>query len=163
MLEKLLTNSKYLALLTVSITLLAAVMLYAYTCVAGLIAMWDVLIQGDLHLDSAQTLAVSLLKLVDFFFISIGLQIIASGVYKLFIKDDLSVPNVMAPGSFSSLKLTLIRIVTVVLLIDFVESAVAKGPSVELLQYGGAIAVVVAAVSWSSRLLHETPSSMDFD
>ncbi len=157
MFEKILASSKYLALLTVSTTLLAAVVLYIYSTFTGLLAMWEVVVNGQMHLNSAKVLAVSLLKLVDFFFISIGLQIISTGVYKLFIKEDLSVPAVMASESFSDLKLTLIRIVTVVLLIDFVESAVDKGPSENLMYYGIAISIVITAVSWSTRLLHEEP------
>ena len=156
MLETLLVKSRYLALLTVTITLLAAVVLYFYSSVTGLLAMWNVLVNEPLHLDSAKVLAVSLLKLVDFFFICIGLQIISSGVYKLFIKADVSVPAVMRSESFADLKSTLIRIITVVLLIDFVESAVDQGPSEELMQYGIAIAFVVAAVSWSARSFSES-------
>lgn len=155
MVEKLLARSRYLALLTVSITLMAAVVLYIYSSFTGLLAMWEVVVNGQADLNSAKTLAVSLLKLVDFFFISIGLQIISSGVYRLFIKEDLSVPQVMMSESFSDLKLTLVRIITIVLLIDFVENAVDQGPSEELMQYGIAIAFVVAAVSWSARLLYE--------
>ncbi len=155
MLEKLLSKSKYLALLIAFVTLLSAIVLCVYSSLTGLLAMWNVLADGQMQPGSAKYLAVSLLKLVDFFFISIGLQIISAGVYKLFIKEDLAVPQVMASESFSHLKITLIRIVTVVLLIDFVEKAVDKGPSQELMYYAVAISLVVAAVSWSSELLHD--------
>ena len=140
---------------------MAAVVLCIYSTLSGLHDMWQVLVNGDMQPGSAKYLAVSLLKLVDFFFISIGLQIISAGVYKLFIKENLSVPKVMASESFSHLKLTLIRIVTIVLLIDFVEKAVDLGPGEELMHYAVAISLVIAAVSWSSRLLHDVPSGSE--
>lgn len=153
MLERIILNSRYLALLTVVVTLFCAVVLYLYTSVTALLAVYQAITDKGFDLDSTKSMAVTFLKVVDFFFICIGLQIISAGIYKLFINPNISLPRVMESDSFSALKLTLVKIVSVVLLIDFVESAVDLGPSRELMEYGIAIAVMLVAVSWGAKSL----------
>jgi uncharacterized membrane protein YqhA len=99
-------------------------------------------------------MAVTLLKVVDMFLICIGLQVIAAGVYKLFINDQITLPAAMNPGTFTELKLSLVKISSLVLLIMFVERAVDLGSSRELLEYGIAIAVIMIAASWGSQTMN---------
>ena len=100
-----------------------------------------------------QMAALVFLKIVDFFLLSIGLHIIALGVYKLFINESIELPESMGSKSFDELKLTLIKLATIVLLLDFVEQALASRSSRELMEYGIAIAVILAAVSWGAKQL----------
>lgn len=153
MLERVILNSKYLALLTVVVTLLCAVVLYLYTSGSALVAVYQVATETGFNLNSTKDLAVTFLKVVDFFFICIGLQIISASIYKLFLNPDIDLPAVLGSSSFSELKLTLVKIVSVVLLIDFLENAVDLGPSRDLMEYGIAIGVVLVAVSWASKSL----------
>ena len=153
MLEVILQKSKYLTILTVVITLLCALVLYLITSVAAIMAVYEALTSGDWSTTTTKTFAVTLLKVVDMFLICIGLQIIAAGVYKLFINDQITLPAAMNPSSITELKLSLVRISSLVLLIMFVERAVDLGPSRELLEYGIAIAVIMIAASWGSQTL----------
>ena len=82
-----------------------------------------------------------------------GLQVIATGVYKLFVNDGLTLPAAMNAKSFAELKISLVLISSLVLLIMFVERAVDLGPSRELLEYGIAIAVILIAASWGTQKL----------
>lgn len=150
MLEKVLLTSRYLPLLTVVITLFIAIALYLVTSVTAVLTVLEAVQDPDLSLGATKVLAVSFLKLIDFFFICIGLQIIASGIYKVFVNEDIALPRALAATSFSELKETLVKIASIVLLIDFVEAAVDIGPSGVLMEYGIGIAFVIAAVSWSS-------------
>jgi uncharacterized membrane protein YqhA len=151
MLETILQKSRYLAILTVVITLLCALVLYVITSVSAIMAMYEALTSGDWSTTATKIIAVTLLKVVDMFLICIGLQVIATGVYKLFINDQITLPAAMNPDSFTELKLSLVRISSLVLLIMFVERAVDLGPSRELLEYGIAIAVILIAASWGSE------------
>ncbi len=153
MLEAILQKSRYLAILTVVVTLLCAVVLYVMTSVSAIIAIYEALTSGDWSTTSTKIYAVTFLKVVDIFLICIGLQVIAAGVYKLFINDQISLPNAMNTNSFSELKLSLVLISSLVLLIMFVERAVDLGPSRELLEYGIAIAVILIAASWGAQKL----------
>jgi uncharacterized membrane protein YqhA len=151
MLETILKKSRYLTILAVVITLLCALVLYVMTSVSAVIAIYEALTSGNWSATTTKIIAVTFLKVVDMFLICIGLQVIAAGVYKLFINDQIKLPDAMNPDSFSELKLSLVRISSLVLLIMFVERAVDLGPSRELLEYGIAIAVILIAVSWRSQ------------
>jgi uncharacterized membrane protein YqhA len=153
-LEVILQKSKYLTILTVVITLLCALVLYLITSVAAIMAIYEALTSGDWSTTTTKVMAVTLLKVVDMFLICIGLQVIAAGVYKLFINDQITLPAAMSPNSFTELKLSLVRISSLVLLIMFVERAVDLGPSRELLEYGIAIAVIMIAASWGSQTMN---------
>jgi uncharacterized membrane protein YqhA len=153
MLEVILQKSKYLTVLTVVITLLCALVLYLITSVAAIMAIYEALTSGDWSTTTTKIMAVTLLKVVDMFLICIGLQVIAAGVYKLFINDQIILPAAMNSSSFTELKLSLVRISSLVLLIMFVERAVDLGPSRDLLEYGIAIAVIMIAASWGSQTM----------
>jgi len=155
MLETILQKSRYLAILTVVVTLLCAVVLYVMTSVSAIIAIYEALTSGDWSTTSTKTYAVTFLKVVDIFLICMGLQVIAAGAYKLFINDQVSLPAAMNTKSFSELKLSLVLISSLVLLIMFVERAVDLGPSRELLEYGIAIAVILIAASWGAQKLSD--------
>jgi len=151
MLETILQKSRYLAILTVVVTLLCAVVLYVMTSVSAIIAIYEALTSGDWGTTSTKIYAVTFLKVVDIFLICMGLQVIAAGAYKLFINDQITLPAAMNTKSFSELKFSLVLISSLVLLIMFVERAVDLGPSRELLEYGIAIAVILIAASWGAK------------
>ena len=148
MLEFILLKSRYLAVLAVVVTVLCAIVLYAMTSASAVMAIYQTVTAGDWGATATKTFAVTLLKVVDLFLICIGLQIIAGGVYKLFVNSQLALPPAMNTNSFSELKLSLVTISSLVLLIMFVEMAVAHGSGRELLEYGIAIAVILFAASW---------------
>jgi len=57
-----------------------------------------------------------------------------NGSKKLFVNKNIKLPAAMDTTSFSELKLSLVKISSIVLLILFVENAVELGPSRELLE-----------------------------
>lgn len=65
----------------------------------------------------------------------------------------------MNSKSFVHLKLTLVKLATIVLLLDFVEQALTDTPSRQLMEFGIGIAIVLAGVSWGAKQL----SSIDED
>lgn len=153
MFEKILLNSRYLTYLTVILTLFCALVLYLVTTIAALTTIYQSVMYEGWEIYSVKTLAASFLKIVDFFLIATGLQIIALGIYKLFVNNSIELPEAMGSQSFSELKLTLVKLASIVLLLDFVEHAFRSGPSQELMEYGIAIGVVLLAVSWGSKQL----------
>jgi uncharacterized membrane protein YqhA len=153
MLGKILIQSRHLTHIAVVLILFCAVALYLFTTIAALIAIFNAMMSDSWGVYSINSIAASVLKIVDFFLLSIGLHLIALGVYKLFINEDIALPKTMASGSFDELKLTLIKLATIVLLLDFVEQALSSRPPRELMEFGIAIAVVLAAVSWGATQL----------
>lgn len=152
MLGRLLIGTRYLILISVAFILLSAIVLYALTSLSAAVAMVEAA-RGDWDVYSMKTVAASFLKIVDFFLICVGLQIIAVGIYKLFIDRDLVLPAAMDVQSFADLKITLVKLVGIVLLLDFVEHAFKLGPSIELMYYGFGISAVLLAVSLGADIL----------
>ncbi len=152
MLEKVLLNSRYLVIVAVVFILLSAFVLYGLTTFASIITISRA-IAGDWDPYSLKVVAASFLKIVDFFLICAGLQIIAAGIYKLFVNNDIELPGAMNSESFIDLKLTLVKLAAIILLLDFVEHALRHGPSLDLLYYGVGIGAVLVAVSWGANQL----------
>ena len=152
MIETMLLKSKYLTMAIVIIASFCAFVLYLMTSISAIIAIYETTISGIYTIASTKSLAVKFLKIIDLYLICIGLQIIALGTYKLFVNKNIRLPAAMDTTSFSELKLSLVKISSIVLLILFVENAVELGPSRELLEYGIAISAILIATSWGKKI-----------
>ncbi len=153
--ESLLSGSRYLVMLGVGGTLLAALTVYIGSAVVAIDITIDFVAVGSTTSGSVKKLAVDYMRVVDLFFIATAFQIISIGMYRLFIRSDFSVPGPMAVSSFSGLKRTLASIVAVVLLILFLDYVVTNGPTDLLLELGVAIAVVIVAAGWTMGRMGE--------
>jgi uncharacterized membrane protein YqhA len=153
MLKNTLIMSRHLTYIAVIFILICALSLYLLTTIATLITIYKAMVSDGWDVYFINEVAASFLKIVDFFLLAIGLHIIAVGVYKLFVDDNISLPQAMDSKSFVHLKITLVKLATIVLLLDFVELALTETPSRELMEFGIGIAVVLAAVSWGAKQL----------
>ncbi len=153
MLKTILSKSRNLTYIAVIAILVCAISLYLLTTIAAIVTVFNAVTSDGWDVYSIREVAASFLKVVDFFLLSVGLHIIAVGVYKLFVDDSIELPEAMNSRSFVDLKITLVKLATIVLLLDFVEQALSSHDSRELLEFGAAIAIVLAAVSWGARQL----------
>ena len=151
MLELILSKSRYLALLTVTITLASSTLLFVFTSISTVTSLTTAFMQFDLDSGLLKSLAISMLKLVDLFFIATGLQIISAGTYKLFINNNVKLPKVMDVQTFAELKLSVIRIGAIILLIIFLEKVVADDPGQSVLEYGLGIAAIIIAYGYFTK------------
>ena len=156
MLKEILSKSRNLTYIAVVFILVCALSLYLLTTIAAIVTIFNAVTSDGWDVYSIREVAASFLKVVDFFLLSVGLHIIAIGVYKLFIDETIDLPESMNSRSFVDLKLTLVKLATIVLLLDFVEQALSTTEPRELLEFGIAIAVVLAAVSWGAKQLAST-------
>jgi uncharacterized membrane protein YqhA len=161
MLKNALIKSRHLTYIAVIFILVCALSLYLLTTIAALITIYKAIISDGWDVYFINEVAASFLKVVDFFLLAIGLHIIAVGVYKLFVDDTIKLPQAMDSKSFVHLKITLVKLATIVLLLDFVEQALTATPSRELMEVGIAIAVVLAGVSWGARQLSSIDESKE--
>ena len=151
-LERVLAASRYLTMITVVICIFAALVLYLGCLVAGFKVFIKLAASTPLEPKSVIDAAVGFLKVVDILLIAAGLQIISLGMYKIFVNYDFVAPPGMAVANFSALKVSIVKIASLVLIIAFVEHAVTIGPAEQLLEYGIAIAAVLAAATWGISL-----------
>jgi uncharacterized membrane protein YqhA len=158
--EKLLRSSRYLVLITVIVCAISAVLLYVVSAYVLLNIVVDTVTQLPATTEGGKRLVVRLLKLLDILLIGVTFQIIAIGLYRLFIDpvDDKSssLVNVLAIKDFHDLKVTIIQVASVIMVILFLEQAVEVGASLETLYFGLAVAAaiiagVVASVTMSRK------------
>ena len=148
MLERSLASSRYLAVITIAVSMIAAVSLYVIAAVSVFTVVVDAVRAGPWLPGVGKEAAVGFLTIIDLLLIAIGMQIITIGTYKVFLGGDLNVPAGLQVSSFGELKRSVVKLIGVVLIILFLEQAVKYGPSEAILYFGLAIAAVIAAFGW---------------
>ena len=149
MLERVLASSKYLVLLLIAVSMIAAVSLYIFGTMLAFTVIVEAVRAGPWLPGVAKEAAVGFLNAVDLLLIAIGMQIIAIGAYKVFQGGNLNVPAALEVSSFTELKRSVVKLIGVVLIVLFLEQAVKYGPSEIILYFGIAIAAVIAAFGWT--------------
>jgi uncharacterized membrane protein YqhA len=91
------------------------------------------------------------IKLVDLVLLATVLQVVAIGLYALFIDSDIPVPHWLRTGDVDKLKQKLAGIVAVMLSVLFLEQVINAAVGPELLTSGIAIAAVILALSYFIR------------
>jgi uncharacterized membrane protein YqhA len=100
----------------------------------------------------AKALALGFIEAVDLFLLGTVLYIIALGLYELFIDEDLPLPDWLSIHDLDDLKNKLTGVVIVVMGVLFLGQVVTWDGERDLLRYGGAIALVIAALTYFLRL-----------
>ena len=149
MLERALASSKYLAVITIVLTMLAAISLYVTAAMSVVTVIVDAARAGPWLPKVAKEAAISFLNMVDLLLIATGMQIMAIGIYRIFLNSKLDVPDGLEVSSFMELKVSLVKLVGLVLLVLFLEFAFKLGPGLPILYFGLAIAVIIVAVAWA--------------
>ena len=149
MFERVLASSKYLVYVTVVMTILAAVALYVAAAMSVVTVIVDAVRAGPWLPTIAKQTAIGFLNVIDLLLIAAGLQMIAIGIYRIFLNRDLPVPSGLQISNFEELKVSLVKLVGIVLIILFLEYAFKLGPGLPILYFGLAIAVVIAAFGWA--------------
>jgi uncharacterized membrane protein YqhA len=149
MINRLLSSSRFLVLITVIVSAISAALLYVVSVYVLFNIVVDTVMQVPATADGGKRLVVRLLKLLDILLIAVTFQIIAVGLYRLFIspvdEQSGSLVNVLEIRDFHDLKITIIQVATVIMVILFLEQAVEVGASLETLYFGLAISAAIIA------------------
>ncbi|EJI84823.1 hypothetical protein AEST_24980 [Alishewanella aestuarii B11] len=158
--EKILQSSRILVLLTIVVCGAAACLLYLSSAVIVYNIIWETLSQLPDTADLGKRLAVKMLKVLDILLIALTFQIIATGLYRLFLGDvesrDKGLLKAMDIKNFHDLKITLMQVASVIMVILFLEQAVEVGATLETLYFGLAIAVVVLASVFAAKQMRHS-------
>jgi uncharacterized membrane protein YqhA len=96
----------------------------------------------------AKTLALSFIEVVDIFLLGTIFYIVALGLYELFIDDTVKLPDWLQIHDLDDLKSKLIGVVIVVLGVLFLGQVVTWDGERDLLNFGIAVAVVIATLTY---------------
>jgi uncharacterized membrane protein YqhA len=148
MLQRVLAGSRYLIIIAVIGTLIAATALLVYGFVETVHVVTEAASKGDVSSKGAKALALSFIELVDLFLLATVFYIVALGLYELFIDEGIPVPSWLQIHDLDDLKSKLIGVVIVVLGVLFLGQVVTWNGERDLLGFGAAIALVIGALTY---------------
>lgn len=154
MLHRLFAYSRYIVLVPVLGTFVAACGLMIYEAIALATGLIDIVHGGAVMPKDVKALAVALIEAVDIFLIAIAMYIISISLYTLFIDDTLPLPPWLVVPDMEAVKSSLVSLVIAVLSVLFLREAVAWDGERDFLAFGISIATMIAALSLYLRLKH---------
>jgi uncharacterized membrane protein YqhA len=103
---------------------------------------------GDFSAKAAKTMSLAVIEIIDLFLIGSISYIAAIGLYKLFIDgSDIKLPMRIKIETLKDLEDKIIGVIVAALAVAFLGHAAGSDEAGALLNYGGGIALVVAALA----------------
>jgi uncharacterized membrane protein YqhA len=160
MTSRFIAASRYAILIAVACVFAAATALLLYGAILtyGLVAE---LFGSAVGSKGAKALILAAIELVDLFLLATVMYVIAIGLYELFIDDHVRLPRWLEIHNLDDLKDKLIGVVIVVLGVLFLGQVISWDGQRDLLGFGAAIALVVAALTYflGQKLKKPKPSN----
>ena len=104
---------------------------------------------GDLSAKAAKTMSLAVIEIIDLFLIGTVAYITAVGLYKLFISDDeIRLPTRLSINNLKDLENKIIGVLVAALAVAFLGHATGSDQPADLLNYGGGMALVIAALAY---------------
>jgi uncharacterized membrane protein YqhA len=151
MTRRIVAGSRYLIVVAVAGIFVAASALLLYGALQTYALVVDAF-GSSISSKGAKALVLAAMELVDLFLLAtvmyVIMYVIAAGLYELFIDDTLPLPNWLEIHNLDDLKSKLIGVVVVVLGVLFLGQVIAWDGQRDLLGYGAAIALIVAALTY---------------
>jgi uncharacterized membrane protein YqhA len=148
MLRRILASSRYIMIIPVVGTFVGALALILYESIVLFSSVIFAMRNGPVAAKSVKIFAVGIVEAVDVFLIAIAVYIISIGLYSLFIDDKLPLPKWLEVNNLEDLKGNLVSVVIAVLAVLFLREAVAWDGTREIAAFGGALALLIAALTF---------------
>jgi uncharacterized membrane protein YqhA len=148
MIERILKSSRYLIVIAVLGSLLASMALLIYGGIQFIYVIAAIIKSGSLGSETAKDLTLGTIQVIDLFLLGTAFYLIALGLYELFINDKLELPPWLEIHNLDDLKGKLISVTIVVLGVLFLGRAIYWDGGMNILYYGAAIALVIAALAY---------------
>ena len=144
MLKKILEKSRFLVVIAVTGSLVAALVLLLF----GIYEIGETLLKIPAGAVDSKTVVLKFIEIVDGFLLATVFILIAIGLYELFIDAELDVPEWLAINSLDDLKAKLVGVVVIVLGVIFLGHTARWAGGDEILYLGGGVAAVIAALTY---------------
>jgi len=162
--QGILARSRFMVMLSVIGSLIAAVVLMVYGLISVIaVSAYHVsqLFEGQLVLDhtGVEGVAVEFLAIIDIFLLSTVFYIVSLGLYELFIDTSLPLPRWLEVETLDELKVRIIGVVIVLFGVNFLTAFVPSEGDPGILRLGIAAAIVIVALTIAARgLPHQDKS-----
>lgn len=148
MIRAVLNASRYLVVIAVLGSLVAAVALFVYGAAETFSVVVDTAAKAEVSSKGAKVLALAFIEIVDLFLLGTVFLIIALGLHELFVDEGLQLPKWLVIRTLDDLKNKLAGVVVVVMAVLFLGQVVTWDGQRELVGFGIAVAAVIAALTW---------------
>lgn len=146
--RQLLSSTRHLIMIAVAGTFLSALTLLIYGGISVMQQIADTVLNSTVSSKGAKVLALGFIENADIFLVATALYIMSLGLYELFIDDTISLPEWLVIHNLDDLKGKLIGVIVVVMAVIFLGHVVKWHGETEILYLGGAIALVVAGLTY---------------
>ena len=136
------------------IAVLATLVTAAALLVYGALETWTFL--NDIWPNSAHPLShdqvlLHAIELVDLFLLATVVEVVSLGLFQLYFRPDLDLPKWLRIDSLDDLKSKLVGVTVTVLAVFFLGQAIVWSGGPDILYIGGAIALMIAALTFFLR------------
>lgn len=145
MIARLVSSSRFMIILAVVGTFLAATTLLLYGVYDIVKIIGDLI--GNIGGVKSKQLLLDTIEVIDVFLLSTVFYVIAVGLYELFIQDNLPLPEWLEFHDLDDLKSKLVAVIIVALAVLFLGQVVSWDGTRDLLGYGVANALVIGALT----------------
>jgi len=122
----------------------------------------ELLRTGDFSAKASKTMALAVIEIIDLFLVGTVAYIAAVGLYKLFISNaEVELPMRLKIENLKDLEDKIIGVIVAALAVAFLGQAAGSSGSDALLNYGGGIALVIAALALFVRFAGSTKGPAD--
>jgi uncharacterized membrane protein YqhA len=150
MLRRILASSRYLIIIAVLATFLAAVALLVYGGLTVLHVIYEMFASGQFTTTEAKHFSVEFIEIIDLLLLGTVLYIVSLGLYELFIDERIVMPNWLVITNLDDLKGKLLGVITVLLAVTFLGDVVTWDGSQGILWLGLATGLVLLALGYLS-------------
>ena len=148
MARRIISGSRYLIIIAVVVIVLLATALLVYGA-AQTYTLLTSIASGSAG-KGTKAIVLAAIELVDLMLLATVLYVMAVGLYELFIDDELPLPAWLEIHNLDDLKDKLIGVVVVVMAVLFLGKLIGWDGQRDLLGFGGATALVIAALTYFS-------------
>ena len=161
-LAELIGRTRFVVLVAVAGVLLVAMALFVLGAGMAVHGVWKAglaVLQGDL---ASTTLTVEFLEIVSMMLKAVVFYIIGIGMYSLFIAP-LNLTTALGVETLNDLEIKIVSVVVVIMAITFLEHFILWEQPVEILLFGVALGVVVAALVFFQNHAHRARQELQQD
>ena len=151
MLRKILAGSRYLIVIAVLGSFLAAIGTLVYGGLTVVSVMFEAFSHAIFTVDGVKHLELESIEIIDLFLLGTVLYIVAMGLYELFIDESLPTPKWLVTTSLDDLKVRLLGVVVVLLAVTFLGEVVTWNGSINIVALGIAVGLVLFALGFILR------------
>jgi uncharacterized membrane protein YqhA len=153
--QKLLATSRYLILIAVLGSCLAAATIIIYNGILLVHTLISLVVYPAMSVIAGRQLALTCIELTDSFLLGIAFYMVALGLYELFLNRHVDTPGWLHVRSLDDLKTRLLAVTILVLSVFFLEQVINWDRKSDILALGIAEALVIGAITLAIRLQME--------